>query len=243
MRQTATLYRMVTDDHVCPFGIKSKFLLERMGYSVEDHPLRSREETDRFKEQHHVDTTPQTFIAGARVGGYERLRDFFGLSPEGKQGETYRPVIAIYGLSFAMALGLAWHVGKLSVPSLLVEWFLALSMCALALQKLRDIPSFTNRFVTYDLLSMKLVPYAYVYPFAEAFVGIGMLAGLPAFVVAPFALLLGVEGAASVYKAVYLDRRDLKCACVGGESNVPLGPVSLLENLLMICAAIWMIAR
>lgn len=40
--------------------------------------------------------------------------------------------------------------------------------------------------------------------------------------------------------AVCLDRREVKCACVGGSSNVPLGFVSLTENLMMITMAVWM---
>jgi hypothetical protein len=56
------------------------------------------------------------------------------------------------------------------------------------------------------------------------------------------ALIIGGIGAISVFKAVYLDRRELKCACVGGASNVPLGFVSLTENLAMIGMAIWMLA-
>ena len=45
----------------------------------------------------------------------------------------------------------------------------------------------------------------------------------------------------SVFKAVYLDKRELKCACVGGDSNVPLGFLSLTENLMMIAMAVWML--
>jgi hypothetical protein len=45
-----------------------------------------------------------------------------------------------------------------------------------------------------------------------------------------------------VFKAVYVDRRELKCACVGGSSNVPLGFISLTENLMMIGMAVWMAA-
>ena len=60
----------------------------------------------------------------------------------------------------------------------------------------------------------------------------------------PVALFIGTVGAASVIKAVYLDRRELKCACVGGGgSGVPLGFVSLTENLAMIAMAVWMGAR
>ena len=67
---TATLYRMKTEEHICPFGLKAKDLLEREGFEVDDRLLTSRAETDDFKARHHVDTTPQTFIEGERVGGY-----------------------------------------------------------------------------------------------------------------------------------------------------------------------------
>lgn len=56
----------------------------------------------------------------------------------------------------------------------------------------------------------------------------------------PLALLIGTGGAVSVFKAVYFDRRELKFARVGGSSNVPLGFVSLTENLMMIAMAVWM---
>ena len=59
----------------------------------------------------------------------------------------------------------------------------------------------------------------------------------------PVALLIGSIGAISVFKVVYIDKRELKCACVGGDSNVPLGFVSLTENLLMIGMALWMLVK
>jgi len=69
----AVLYRMVTDNHVCPFGIRSLHLLKKKGYKVEDNHLSNREETDKFKEKHNVETTPQTFIDNKRIGGYDDL--------------------------------------------------------------------------------------------------------------------------------------------------------------------------
>ena len=56
---------MVMPDHTCPYGIKAKDLLKRSGYEVEDHLLTTRAETDAFKEQHWVSTTPQIFIGGS----------------------------------------------------------------------------------------------------------------------------------------------------------------------------------
>ncbi len=70
-----------------------------------------------------------------------------------------------------------------------------------------------------------------------------MIAGALTWISSPIALFIGTVGAVSVFKAVYVDRRELKCACVGGSSNVPLGFVSLTENLMMIAMGLWMPLR
>lgn len=77
MTQQATLYRIVSEEHVCPYGIKSLDLLKRKGFDVDDHHLTDRDETEAFKHQHHVDTTPQTFIGGNRIGGFDELQRYF----------------------------------------------------------------------------------------------------------------------------------------------------------------------
>ncbi len=241
MAKTAQLYRMMTPKHICPFGLKSKDLLERQGYTVEDHKLRSREETDAFKLEYDVKTTPQTFIDRNRIGGYDDLRKFFNMPPAKKEGTTYVPVIAIFLTAFLMAGAFTLNiVGTLASMSLLI-WFIGISMCTLAIQKLQDLYAFSNQFITYDLLAMRNIRYAYVYPFAEAFAGIGMLGALPAVIVAPVSLFIGIIGGVSVFKAVYIDKRELKCACVGGNSKVPLGFVSLTENIFMVLGAVMML--
>ena len=97
-------------------------------------------------------------------------------------------------------------------------------------------------FLGYDLLARRWVPYAYIYPFAEALAGILMITHALKFVSVPVALFIGTIGAVSVFKAVYIDKRELKCACVGGDTNVPLGFVSLTENVMMVAMALWMLA-
>ncbi|MDB5696251.1 MAG: glutaredoxin [Sphingomonas bacterium] len=76
MPKQATLYRMVLPEHTCPFGIRAKQMLERAGYEVEEHVLRTREEVDAFQAEQGVTTTPQVFINGERVGGSDALETF-----------------------------------------------------------------------------------------------------------------------------------------------------------------------
>ncbi|MCH2547705.1 MAG: glutaredoxin [Alphaproteobacteria bacterium] len=241
MSKQAILYRMVTDNHICPFGIKSKDLLQREGYTVEDHHLATREETDAFKAKHDVKTTPQTFIDGTRIGGYDDLRKLFGKSVKDKNTTSYQPVIAVFATTFLMAIAASMAIHHTIEPITTIELFIAFSMCVLAILKLRDLDAFSNQFITYDLLARRQVRYAYVYPFAEAFAGIAMIGSLWIWLAAPVALFIGSIGAISVIKAVYIDKRDLKCACVGGNSNVPLGFISLTENVMMVAMAIWML--
>lgn len=241
--KTATLYRMVMPDHLCPFGLKSKDLLEREGYAVDDHPLTTRDQTEAFMQEHGVETTPQTFIGGDRIGGYEDLRAHFGKPVRDAEETSYRPVIAIFSVAFLMALAVSWYSFGTVVSIRAVEWFVAISMCILAIQKLQDLESFSTMFLNYDLLAQRWVRYGYVYPFGEALAGVLMIAGALIWVAAPVALFIGTVGAVSVFKAVYIDKRALKCACVGGASNVPLGFVSLTENLMMMAMAVWMPVR
>lgn len=239
----ATLYRMVTDEHICPFGLKSLDLLVREGFVVDDHLLRSRPEIDAFKAEHGVKTTPQTFIAGEHIGGYDDLRRHLGKPVAGSENISYSPVVAVFVMAALMAIAANWAWSGTIVSVRAIEWFIAFSMCILAILKLQDVERFSNMFLGYDLLAQRVVRYAYVYPFAEALAGILMIAGALLWLAIPVALLIGTVGAVSVVKAVYIDKREIKCACVGGDSKVPLGFVSLTENLMMVAMAIWMLAR
>jgi glutaredoxin len=239
----AALYRMVTDKHVCPYGLKSLGLLRHEGFKVQDHLLRSRDEVDAFKQQQRVESTPQTFINGRRIGGYEDLLKYFGKRKRDPSAPTYKPVIAIFGMAAAMAFAANWAATGELFSDFAVRWFVALAMCLLAVQKLRDLDGFATMFLGYDLLARHWVSYAWVYPFAEALAGILMLAGgALQWVAIPIALFIGTVGFVSVFYAVYVQKRELKCACMGANSNVPLGFVSLTENLMMIAVVAWMLS-
>jgi glutaredoxin len=237
----AVLYRMVMPDHTCPYGLKARDLLKRSGYEVEDHHLTSREETEAFKTKHDVPTTPQVFIGGERVGGYDDLRRFLGKRVADPNATTYRPIIALFTMTALMAMAASYAVTGSIVTVRAAEWFIAMSMVVLALLKLQNVETFATMFLNYDLLAKRWVPYSYIYPFAEGLAGVLMVAGALTWLSVPVALFIGTIGAVSVFKAVYIDRRELKCACVGGSSNVPLGFISLTENLMMIAMAAWMV--
>ena len=234
---------MVMPAHTCPYGLKTLDLLRRKGFAVDDRHLTTREETDAFKAAHGVRTTPQVFIDGVRIGGYDDLRRHFGMSVAEPGSTSYRPVAALFAMAALLAIAASHAAFGSPFSALAFQWFGGFSMAILALLKLQDIGKFSTMFLNYDLLAKRWVPYGVLYPFAEGLAGVLMVADALDWLSIPIALFIGTVGAVSVFKAVYVDGRDLKCACVGGSSNVPLGFVSLTENLGMIAMAIWMLAR
>lgn len=237
----AILYRMVMPEHVCPWGLKAKDLLRRSGYDVEDHHLATRAETDSFKAEHGVASTPQVFVGGQRIGGYEDLRRFLGKPVRDPKATSYRPVSVLFTLAALSAIAVTFAATGQLLTVRTMQWFIAFSMVALAMLKLQNVETFSAMFLNYDLLARRWIPYSYIYPYAEALAGLLMIARALTWLSIPVALFIGSVGAVSVFKAVYVDKRELKCACVGGSSNVPLGFISLTENLMMIGMAIWMV--
>ena len=119
----------------------------------------------------------------------------------GASRKSYRPIVAIFGMTLLMAVanaGFLFYDAKELM--LLLERFIAFSMCVLAILKLKDLAGFAVQFKSYDLLARKWEGYGYIYPFAEALVGLGMIAGAvftP--IIAPIALFIGSIGAGVLY--------------------------------------------
>ncbi len=75
-RPNVVLYRMKLPDHECPYGLRAKQMLEDAGIAFEDRLLTSREEVDGFESEYGVETTPQLFVNGERIGGSEELASY-----------------------------------------------------------------------------------------------------------------------------------------------------------------------
>lgn len=242
-KPVATIHRMVMDKHVCPYGLKAMHLLRSKGFAVDDRWLTTREQTDAFRAEHGVKTTPQTFIDGRRIGGYDDLRRHFGLKVTDPEAVSYVPVLVVFATAAALALAASFAAFGTPLTIRAGEWFVSFAMMILAMLKLQDLDRFATMFLGYDLLARRWVPYAYLYTFLEFGAGVLMSAHALDWLSIPVAAFIGSIGAVSVIYAVYVQRREIKCACVGGSSRVPLGFVSLTENLAMVAMAGWMLAQ
>jgi glutaredoxin len=220
--KNVTVYRMSMPKHECPWGLRAIKLLQEQGIEFEDVKLRSREEVDQFKAKHGVATTPQIFFDTERIGGYTDLAERLKVEAE-KAEYSYTPVAAVFSTAGLMALA----------TSLGIPGFMGFSLSMLASLKLMDLNAFSESFEKYDLVTKRFKPYGKIYPFAELLIGLGFLSGIAPLATGISSLVVGVSGAVSVFKAVYIDKLALNCACVGGNSKAPLGVVSFAENAIM----------
>lgn len=216
------LYRMSMPEHECPWGLRAVNLLNEKGIAFEDIKLTTPEAVAEFKAQHNVATTPQIFFGSQRIGGYTDLAAYLEVEAE-TADYSYTPVAALFSTAGLMALA----------TSLGIPGFMGISLSMLASLKLMDIDAFAESFAKYDLITQRFKPYGKVYPFAELAIGLGFLSGIAPLATGIGSLVVGISGAVSVFKAVYIDKMALNCACIGGSSKAPLGVVSFAENAIM----------
>lgn len=214
----------------CPLGKRAIDLLEEKEIEFEDIKLRSQQEIEAFKAKHQVKTTPQIFFGDRLLGGYSDLAEYFQVEPETEES-SYTPVVAVF--STAALMDLATSSGMFG--------FMGISLSMLASLKLMDLDAFVASFEKYDIVTKKFKPYAKVYPFAELSIGLGFISGILPTVTGIGSFAIGAIGLISVFKAVYIEKLKLNCACVGGKSKAPLGIVSKCENAIMAVMGIVMV--
>jgi len=145
-----------------------------------------------------------------------------------------------FALVFLGILGATWLVYSLFEGDGfedLMRIFMGLFMLTFAAFKLIGYRLFIDGFQTYDLIAKRYKAYAMAFPFIE--LGLGLLFILDLLPTLRNVGVIGVMGigALGVYKSVFIDKNNIRCACLGGVINLPLSTVSLVENTLMVLMA------
>lgn len=102
--------------------------------------------------------------------------------------------------------------------------------------KLLNIQGFADSYRMYDIVAAKWKGWGYIYPFVELGLGILYLINI-----APIAtnlatfIILGISSI-GVIRSV-LDKRKIKCACLGDVFNLPMSTVTIVEDLTMVLMA------
>lgn len=157
--------------------------------------------------------------------------------PAPKTIKTYWPLILVLMFVVGGTLHLGWVRGDLSAWML---DFMGLFFLFFAFFKLLDVKAFADAYRSYDIPTKIWPTWGYLYPFVELAFGLLLLHRIELFWTnIAIAVVLGVS-IIGVIQSV-MQKRVIKCACLGTGFNLPMTQVTIIEDGAMILMALFMI--
>ena len=148
---------------------------------------------------------------------------------------TYKPVLLIGGFIAGVSILTANGSLHSGMNTFMAGFFLVFSFF-----KLLDIRGFANSYAMYDLLARKIPAYGFVYPFIEMALGIAFLTGFsPIFTNWATIIVMGFSSIGVIQSV--LNKKKIQCACLGAVFNLPMSTVTIIEDLLMVAMAAYMV--
>jgi len=118
--------------------------------------------------------------------------------------------------------------------------FMGLFYIVFSFFKLLDLKGFPASFSMYDPLAKAIPVYAWIYPFIEITLGLMFLTRFHTEVaLIATIVVLGIT-TIGVTKSL-LDKKSIRCACLGTALKLPMTEATFIENLIMIVMAAWML--
>jgi copper chaperone CopZ len=161
-----------------------------------------------------------------------------------KQTNQYYPLFLIAGLITLVSFSTSFHERIYAYEHFEVRMFLHNFMTGFFLVfsffKLLDVKAFAESFQMYDLLAAKLPVYGKIYPFIELGLGLLCLIHFQPNYVYWADIVIMTFGALGVIQSV-VDKRKIRCACLGTVFNLPMSTITIIENSLMVLIGIWLL--
>ena len=115
--------------------------------------------------------------------------------------------------------------------------FIGLFYIVFSFFKILDIKGFSMSFRMYDPLAKKAPIYGYIYPFIEVLLGVMFLTRFEVNIALVITVIILGVTTIGVTQTL-LNKRAIKCACLGTALNLPMTEATFIENALMIIMAL-----
>jgi hypothetical protein len=180
-----------------------------------DHTSEANQQATQHNHGHH---THQPKTLSQRVAPYSRLI-------------TTIIVVLAFGIILSLLVGFSW----LSV----MEYWMGGYFVAFGLQQALSLKKSAAMFRQYDLLAKRVIFYSYALPFLQIALGLAYFFMLWWVVTSIIALIILLSNVIGVDKVIR-QNEVVRCGCLGEGMNVPVGRVTLWENLIMIGMVVMM---
>ncbi len=151
--------------------------------------------------------------------------------------ETYRPLLLIFAFITGVSIIKAFHSNIFEIAHF--SWmhfmnnFMAGFFIVFSFFKFLNLKAFAESYAMYDLLAIKMPVYGFVYPFIELGLGLAYLTSFqPQFTNWATIIIMGFSSIGVIQSVI--DKRKIRCACLGTVFNLPMSTVTIIEDLLMV---------
>lgn len=152
---------------------------------------------------------------------------------------AYKPLILIVAFIAGVSLLSQYPFADFS-GMLWMRHFMAGFFIVFAFFKLLNIEGFANSYQMYDIIAARWKGWGYVYPFVELALGVAYLINFaPFYINIATAVILGISSIGVIESNI--NKRKIKCACLGDVFNLPMSTVTIIEDLTMVGMSIWML--
>lgn len=145
---------------------------------------------------------------------------------------TYKPIFLIFGYIIVIAAIAATKFGQFSWMYAM-NIFMAGFFLTFSFFKLLDLKGFAESYSMYDIIAKKIPAWGYIYSFVELTLGIAYSTGFLPLLTNIVTLIVMTISIIGVLQSV-LNKRKIRCACLGAVFNLPMSTVTIIEDALMI---------
>jgi len=217
---------------------KVTYLLEQhSNISLAEIELKNNTATLTVEKEIAVDELRRLFEA------HPKYTIAFTNSNEDKQNKrvftTYKPLLLIFLFIAATTSIVSIDNGKIDVM-LWMQYFMAGFFIVFSFFKFLNLTGFAESYAMYDILAKRVKIYGLVYPFIELILGAAYLTGFEPTITYIATICIMGFSSIGVIQSV-LDKKKIRCACLGAVFNLPMSMVTIIENLIMVLMALIML--
>ena len=155
--------------------------------------------------------------------------------------QTYKPILLVFAYILGATLLIEAVAGEFNW-SRWMQHFMAGFFLVFSFFKMLDLKGFAESYSTYDILAKKWMGWGFVYGFIELGLGLAFLTGFNPLLTNWVTFLVMSLSIVGVLQSV-LNRRKIRCACLGAVFNLPMSTVTIIEDGLMIGMSLLMLAE
>ena len=157
---------------------------------------------------------------------------------------TYKPLLLIFAFITGVSALTSFHANIFGLEHFMgmhfMNHFMAGFFLVFSFFKFLDLKGFAESYAMYDLLAMKVPVYGFIYPFIELALGIAYLINFEPQATNIATIIVMGFSSIGVIQSV-LDKKKIRCACLGAVFNLPMSTITIIEDLLMVGMAVGML--